>query len=925
VSSDDRDRWSAFLSTPIDAVAANVMSESWIGRRFGSYEITALVGAGGMGEVYRARDTRLGRDVAIKVLPASFVADRDRLARFEREARMLAALNHPHIATIYGIEEIPNPGPNPESRTPNPVLVLELVDGETLADRVARGPMPWRDALPIAKQICDGLEAAHEKGIIHRDLKPSNIALTKSGAVKLLDFGLAKEVETSGQTVTRSGDAGLLGTAAYMSPEQARGQAVDKRTDIWAFGCVLYEMLTGRRAFAGATVSDHIAAILEREPDWSALPATTPAATTRVLRRCLDKDRARRLHDIADARIDLEDVSEPAAPATRASPLAATLVAGAIVALAAALLLLRSRQSTPAGTSLRVSMELGADTSMPTEVGPNVALSPDGAMLAFVALANDGHTTQLYIRRLDALNAVAMAGTDDARNPFFSPDSRWVAFFDQFHGKLKKVAVSGGAPTTIADAPDGRGGAWLDDRWIVFQPRTGRLDFSRVIADGGSPEPFLTARLGTAGSIRWPQLLRGGKAILYTSGSAGQFEAGTIVAQTIPNGEPQVVLRDAYFGRYLETGHILFMRHGTLFAERFDADRLEATGPAVQIAEGVAGSAGTGSAEFAVSRNGTLMYVPSTSNDDVLSLMDRSGQATVLRAAPGIWTNPMFSPDGDRLALDISDGAQFNLWVYDLLRDTATKLTFDGTNFSRPVWSPDGKLLAFGLRRGGSQNLHWARADGSGEPQRLLDNPKNQDADSWHPSGKFLAYTEYTSQTNADLMIVPIDRDETSGVKAGKPFAFLATPFYESNPMFSPDGRWIAYETDETGDTEIVVRSFPGPGPKVQISSGGGHSPRWSASKHELLFRGEDHRIMAASYRVEGDAFRAEKPQIWSPRALPPNVMRPLQRTVFAVHPDGERVALYVPPAPVRGERDKVVLVFNFVDELKRLVPIASR
>jgi serine/threonine-protein kinase len=423
-----------------------------------------------MGEVYRARDTKLERDVAIKVLPPTLAADMDRLARFQREARLLAALNHPNIAQIHGLEESGEV----------PALVMELVDGETLAARVERGPIRIEELLPIAHQIADALEAAHDKGIIHRDLKPSNIALANNGIVKVLDFGLAKLTETTAPdtqqspsiTVTDARDGVPIGTAGYMSPEQARGRPVDKRTDIWAFGCVLYEMRSGRKAFAGETTSDRIAAILEREPDWSLVPAAAPPGVRRVVRRCLEKDPARRLHDIADARLDLDDPGDFVV--SRSSPRA--LIAAISIALAigasAAFLFFSLRFSSAAQDPVHLTVELGADASMPVEVGPNVALSPDGSMLAFVALTHDARTGQLYVRHLNQLTAIAIAGTEDARNPFFSPDGRWIAFFDDVHQKLKKVAATGGDPVTLCDAPGGRGGAWLDDDSIVIQAGT---------------------------------------------------------------------------------------------------------------------------------------------------------------------------------------------------------------------------------------------------------------------------------------------------------------------------------------------------------------------------------------------------------------------------------------------------------------------
>jgi len=890
------------------------------GTRLGIYQITAQLGVGGMGEVYQAHDTKLDRDVAIKVLPHTFAADPDRLTRFEREARVLAALNHPNIAQIYGFED--SSGVN--------ALVMELIDGETLWDRLQRGPIPLAETLPIARQIADALEAAHDKGIIHRDVKPSNVALTSTGLVKVLDFGLAKAtvaMVTNGRQspavpVTTVGTGILLGTAAYMSPEQARGQAIDKRTDIWAFGCVLYEMLTGRLAFGGATTSDHIAAILEREPDWSRLPPETPSGVTQSLRRCLEKDSRSRWHDIADARLQLDQPYEATSGRRRRSTRTAVTLAAAValtVGIGAASLFFSMRHARAAATMpVRLEVELGADASMPTEVGPNVALSPDGTTLSFVALTHEARTGQLYVRRLDQLSATPLAGTEDARNPFFSPDGRWIAFFDVGQDKLKKVSVAGGQPVKLCDVRAGRGGTWMDDDWIVLQSNAfERNALVRVPAAGGSPEPFISAPKIYA-SIRWPQVLPGGKAVLYTAGVAGQFEAGTVYVQSVAGGEPRAVVNNGYYGHFVETGHILYVSHGSVFAIPFNVDRLEVSGTAVQVVEGVSASAGTGSADFAVSHTGMLMYVPSNSNDDVLSLMDRSGAVTPMLAGPGIWSEPVFSPDGGRLAMEISNGTHFDVWVYDLAHATWTTITHENTDFTRPVWTPDGRRLAFGLRRDGATNLYLSPADGTGEPQRLTRSPNRQEPWSWHPSGKFLAYFERMPNGITQLMVLPMSGDEVSGWKPGQPKPFRPTAFAEAYPMFSSDGRWIAYTSSETGHSEVLVEPFPGPGVRVPISSGGGNTPHWSATRNELLFRAADNRIMVASYQAAGNSFRADKPRLWSPRPLPPSIMRPLQWAPFDVYPDGDRVALFVPPEPAPGQRDKVILVFDFLNELRR-------
>jgi serine/threonine-protein kinase len=437
---------------------------------------------------------------------------------------------------------------------------------------------------------------------------------------------------------------------------------------------------------------------------------------------------------------------------------------------------------------------------------------------------------------------------------------------------------------------------------------------TRVAAEGGSPQLFVSAP-EIHDSIRWPQPLPGGKGVLYTVGRAGRFEQGSVMAQS-PGGRPQIILKNAYYGRFVETGHILYVSHTTLFAAPFNVDRLEVTGPAVQIVEGVSGSAGTGSAEFAVSRSGVLMYVPSKNNEDVISWMDRSGATSVLRAGSGIWANPVLSPDGNRLALEISDGSHWNVWVYDVSHETTTEITFEEADFSHPAWTPDGRGLAFGLLRDGVTNLYWSRADGSGVPQRLTKSPNRQEPWSWHPSGKFLSYFETLPSGKSRMMILPMSGDAVSGWKPGEPYSL---PFGSGYPAFSPDGSWIAYVSEETGRREVFVRPFPVREQQVPISSGGADFPQWSPAKKELLFRGVDNRIMVVGYEADRESFRAEKPHLWSPRSLPSVIMRPLQRAPFAVHPDGERIALFVPPEPAPGQRDKVVLVFNFLNELRQL------
>jgi serine/threonine-protein kinase len=900
------------------------------GTRLGSYEILTLIGSGGMGEVYRAKDTKLGRDVALKFLPDTFATDADRLARFEREAHVLASLNHPHIAQIYGLDEANG----------TQFLVLELVDGESLDKRITRGAIPIDEALGIARQIAEALEAAHEKGVIHRDLKPANIALTRDGGVKVLDFGLAKAVEaTSGSveamnspTITSpammTGVGMIVGTAAYMAPEQARGRTVDRRADIWAFACVLYEMLAATRAFGGEEVTDIVASVVRDDPHWNRLPADTPAGLRQLLERCLVKDPRDRLRDIGDARIELACVG-PAAPGDVSArsgrmPGARSAIAGVLIAFVAALATWMALRPPPATSQprIRLSVELGADMSV-APLGANIQISPDGRTLAFVGQKTAG-APQLYVRRLDQLQATALPGTEDANNPFFSPDGRWIAFFAS--RKLKKIATTGGAVVTLCDAPAGRGGAWADDGTIVFLPNNGPdVSLVRVSAAGGKPEPLLSLAEGEV-TQRWPQMLPSGKGVLYTASNvASGFTDANIVVQPLPAGARKIVMRRGSYGRYLPSGHLVYIQDGTLFAAPFDLGRLETSGPAVPALEGIAelasnasgGSAGA--AQMAVSENGTLAYLAgaSVTTGFPVSWLDRAGRVSTLRAAPSVWTNPAFSPDGRRLALEIMD-ATSNLWVYEWERDTLARVTFEASDSARPVWTPDGRRLAFAATRADSPgfNLFWARADGTGEVQRLTESKNLQFPVSWHPSGRFLAFTEIRPGTSEDLMILPIEGDEASGWKPGKPTVFLGTGAAELEPTFSPDGRWIAYASTEAGRPDVYVRPYPGPGGKWLISTDGGMNPMWSRARHELFYT-LDQRIMVVPYGVDGDSFRPDKPREWSSIRF---VSRQRQRSVD-LHPDGDRLALATTSQTVRTKQDKVVLVFNFFDELKRLAP----
>jgi Tol biopolymer transport system component len=900
------------------------------GTKLGSYEVVAPIGAGGMGEVYQAHDTKLGRDVAIKVLPEAFAHDAERLSRFQREAKMLAALNHPNIATIHGLEQSGDTS----------YLVMELVAGETLAERVKReGAVPIEEALTIAKQIAEALEAAHEKGIIHRDLKPANVKVTPEGKVKVLDFGLAKAFagDTTSEDISNSPTLSMaatmqgviLGTAAYMSPEQARGKSVDKRTDIWGFGCVLYELLSGKQAFRGEDITDILAAVVRAEPDWQALPAATPVKVRDLLRRCLQKDMTLRLRDAGDARIEIHEsltapptaVAATAAPATRAWREGLAWAGAAVfvlttIAFAIGFMLRAPKPLQP----VRLNAEIGVDASLYTSFGPSAILSPDGTRLAVVASGAD-QKRHIYVRSLDQLQATELSGTENPRDPFFSPDSQWIGFFAD--GKLKKISVQGGLAVTLCDVSNDRGGSWGDDGTIVFAPDN-RAAISKVSSAGGTPQ-LLTTLATQTGEItqRWPQVLPGSKAVLFTSSTTGgDFESGDIGVYSMASGQSKTAQHGGFYARYLPSGQVVYMHEGTLLAVPFDLKRLEVTGQPAPILEGVVTDPTYAGAQFSFSETGNLVYVAGRGAGQGVSIywMDHEGKFTPLRETPGGYFSPAFSPDGKRLALDISDGKRRDIWVYEWERDTLVRLTFAGEANRFPVWTPDGQRIVYSSQeKGGAPNLWWIRADGAGNAQRLAETKGTQYAGSWRPDGKVLAFAQLSPGTSYDIMTLPIEGNEKSGWKPGEPKPFVNSAFSENEPAFSPDGRWLAYASNESGSLEVYVRPFPGPGGKWQISSGGGGYPKWSRNGKELFYRTPDSKIMVVTYTASGDSFHADKPQLWSPgqfTELGPGFYN------FDLHSDGKRFAVLKAPGTEQAAAvNKVSFIFNFFDEIRSKFP----
>ena len=894
-----------------------------VGTRLGSYEVVSPIGAGGMGEVYQAHDTKLGRDVAIKVLPEAFAHDAERLSRFQREAKMLAALNHPNIATIHGLEQSGGTS----------YLVMELVSGETLAERVKAGPLGIEEALTIAKQIAEALEAAHEKGIIHRDLKPANVKLTPEGKVKVLDFGLAKafagdtSAEDIGNSPTLSMAATMqgviLGTAAYMSPEQARGKQVTKATDIFAFGAVLYELLTGKQAFHGEDVAGILAAVLRVEPDWSGLPETTPLAIRHLLRRCLCKDRRQRFQDATDVRIEIEEVI--AAPkdsgATLAAPASTTrlllAVAAATTIIAVVALLVAWRATRPVEQTLRplvrLDVDLGTDVSLGSIYGSDEIISPDGTRMVYVSQG------RLFTRRLDQPTATELAGTQGAFAPFFSPDGQWVAFFTT--GKLQKISVEGGSAITLCNSTLAMGGSWGEDGNIIaaLNP-TGGL--SRIPPAEGPPTPVTDLQNGEI-THRWPQILPGGKALLFTASTSGVgFDGANIEVMSLADHRMKTLVRGGTYGRYLPSGHLIYINRGTLFAVPFDPGRLEVHGTPSPVLDQVGYNSTRGSAQFNFSQTGTLIYRSGGAGGGLSTVqwLDASGKTQPLLAKPGGYGSPSMSPDGQRLALEVADGSGTAIWVYDWKRDTMTRLTFGSTTSIYPIWSPDGRYILYQ----GPGGIWWTRSDGAGKPQQLTQSKNIQFPWSLTPDGKRLAFMEVNPETGYDLWTVPLERDG-AGLRAGKPEPYLQTPADERHPSFSPDGRWMVYVSNESGTRQVYVRAFPDKGGKWQISISSGLYPIWSRNGHDLFFRTDDNQIMVASYTVKGDSFVADKPRVWSEKQI-----RVIAGVTGAksvdLAPDGKRIVALMPAETAEAQKaqNHVIFLENFFDELRRKVPIGK-
>jgi serine/threonine-protein kinase len=863
------------------------------------YRITSKLGQGGMGEVWRATDTKLGREVAVKVLPAIFDQDPERMARFEREAKVLASLNHPNIAQIYGVEDR--------------ALVMELVEGETL-----RGPLPLEIALGYARQIADALEAAHEKGIVHRDLKPGNVMVTgpasgRPGVVKVLDFGLARVAEEAGDpensptvSVSPTRMGAILGTAGYMSPEQARGKAVDKRADNWAFGCVLYEMLTAKPAFPGETTTDILAGVIGKDPDMTCVPAEV----RRLLKRCLEKDPRKRLRDIGDVWGFLDTAEAPVATAKSRRPWIG-MAALAIVAIAE--LGIAWRATRPVGYPLvRVSVDLGPEAVV--GLNTTVAISPDGQRIVYPARGPDGEQ-QLAMRLLDQAQPTLLPGTEGGADAFFSPDGQWIGFFS---GRVKKIPVQGGAPVVLGRMTSAAFGAsWSDGDDLIAA--TGPLEpLSRISAAGGAAQAVTTPGAGEL-SQRWPQVLPGGRAVLFSaSASPASWDNGNVEAASLKDGVPKIVQRGAYYGRYLSGGYLAYVRQGALYAVKFDPARLQAAGAPVPVLHDVAANPATGGGQFSfspgASGHGIFLYIAGsgTAQGWKVNWMDNSGKMQPLITATGAHIAPRLSPDGRKLAF----GTEGDVFVADPERDTLTRVTFSG-GAAIPVWAPDGKHLA--LNMGGSVGrIAWIRSDGTGEIETLLESAANGTPWSFAPDGR-LAFFQKVASSGSTVWTLPLDLSDPDRPKPGKPEIAWASQADDSLPRFSPDGHWIAYRSNESGINEIYVRPFPASrGGKVQISNGGGLYGLWSGNGHELFYETGDNRIMVRDYTVEGDSFLPGKPRVWYDQPLFYAGTANLD-----LSPDGKRFAVFALPETAPGEKGTVhvTMLLNFLDELKRRIP----
>ncbi len=901
------------------------------------YRITSKLGQGGMGEVYRATDTKLDREVAIKILPESFAEDDNRVARFNREAKVLAALNHPNIAAIYGIEKTDDIH----------ALVMELVEGETLGERLECGPMTVEESLECCKQIAEALEAAHEKGIIHRDLKPENVKITEDGRIKVLDFGLAKEVIDPGSAINQDDSptithmttlpGQLLGTAPYMSPEQARAKPVDKRSDIWSFGCVLFECLTGKPMFGGEDVTETLATIIKGEPDWSALPKDTPPTIQLLLRKCLNKDRKRRLQHIGDARVDLEqalgdptssiirlsDQALQKAASRRSLPRGLILSLVAVTSLLAAILVWFLKpdppdQTSPAAPSIVRSM-IQPRTKIADEALWHIALaiSPDGKRIAYVDQGM-GTERMLVVHELSTSKEYVIPGTEGAIVPFFSPDGESLGFADHTRGVLKTVSVRGGSPTLLAKAPQCAGGVWLDNDTIIFAPgfdAEGQgTGLWRVSAMEGTAEPLTRIDL-EAGEVthRWPCALPEDH-ILFTSYREEQgVQKRRLEVFSITHGSRQVVLEDSGFGRYVPSGHLIFTRNNSLFAARFDLEQCRLKGSPVPLSEHVAHNPVIDATQMAFSDTGLLTFIPAAPSNRELVWVNDRGLIEPVGAPLRAYEELSLAPNGKQIAVSIDSqnkdnpGANADIWLYDIPRGTLTQMTFNGMSVL-PKWLPDSKKLAYLRYDPGEKmpDLRCLYVDGSQEEDRFARVPQffwlgysiNRDLSS-------VLGVVFLPMNDQDIVEMNLkDKEHSQRTVAGD-------PSWQRGPVLSPDGNWFAYSSQETGTWEVYVKPYPGPGQKTPISDGGGFAPTWDPNDNKLYYRKADEMWMVAY--EPGDTFKPATPQY----LFTYHSFGGLEVQTYAAAGDGKFLMI----KEDLDSRTRIDIVSNWFEELRRLIP----
>ena len=887
-----------------------------VGTTLGPYEIVSALGAGGMGEVYKANDSRLDRIVAIKVLPSHLSDNAELKERFEREARAISSLNHPHICTLHDVG----------SENGVDFLVLEYLEGETLADRLQKGPLDLEEAFRYAIQIADALEVAHRQGVVHRDLKPGNIMLTAAGA-KLLDFGLAKFQEreavdaisalpTQQKPLTEKGT--ILGTFQYMAPEQLEGEDADARTDVFAFGALLFEMLTGRKAFEGKSQASLVAAILERDPpSITSLQPMSPPAADRVVRQCLAKDPDERWQTAGDLKRELEwiaDVGADALSSTNAPPARVARgrlafgVVGLLMGAMLAGLLAWNWSATPEPTITRFEVAFPESVRLTNTGRHAVALSPDGTQLVYSA------NQQLYLRSMDDMETTPIRGTEGARSPFFSPDGEWIGFHS--NGKLRKVPVAGGAPVTLCDALSPYGASWGSDDTILFgQGRAGGI--FRVPASGGERELLIEVNAIDREYAQSPEFLPGANAVLFTLlGGSGNWDEAQIVAQSLATGEREILVEGGADARYIATGHLVYALGESLFAVPFDLSRLEVTGGPVPVLEGVLrATPSTGAAQFALSSSGSLAYIPpDVGREDPRTLVwvDRQGVVEPVTTARRAYRSPRLSHAGDRLAVTIGPLFEADVWVLDLMRDTLTRLTFNSGE--TPIWTPDDQRVTYAKLTGVRAGINWKPVDGSGVEEALVapDDPllpmESMIPFSWSPDARTLVFRQRReSGTADDIGMLSMEGDR-------KPELLAETVFAEAHPVLSPDGRWLAYASDESGRREVYVRSFLEPGGRWQISTEGGTEPRWNPAGNELFYRRGDE-MWAVSVATEPSLQPARPTLLFEGSFDPGGYFHN-----YDVSPDGQRFLMVQSEEAPEAAPDRVNVVLHWLDELERRV-----